>query len=524
MKAYLSILLHAHLPFVRHPEHERFLEESWLFEAVAECYLPLLEVLKGWQRDGIAARITLTLSPTLCAMLRDPLLQDRCERHLNSLVTLAEKEINRTQWEKHFHSLAWMYHNRFTIARDAYLSINRDLVAEFRKLQDDGQIDIITTAATHALLPMLAGHLPAVHGQILTARDDYRDCFGRDPVGIWLPECAYVPGLETPIKKANLRWFVVDTHGLLHARPQARYGVFAPVFTNEGVAAFGRERASSRQVWSRAEGYPGDPRYRDFYRDLGFDLDFNYVAPHLPSPEHRGFTGMKYYRISGRAMEKEVYERQSALSATVEHAEQFLNARLAQAQQLHGVLDRPPMFLCPYDAELFGHWWYEGPEFLDQLARQATEKKLELELVTPTDYLRQHPTNQIAAPGASSWGEEGYWRVWLNEQTEWMHRHLQAAQVRMTGLAARFTGAGLNQRALKQAARELMLAQASDWPFILKTGASPTYAAQRVQEHVLRFNTLHDQLLSDRVEEKQLEQLESSDNIFPGVNPAYWRP
>jgi 1,4-alpha-glucan branching enzyme len=315
MQGYLSLVLHAHLPFVRHPEHEKFLEESWLFEAITETYLPLLQIMEGWRHDGMATRLTLTLSPTLCAMLRDPLLQERYARHLNGLIELAEKEIHRTHWDRTFHELAWMYHHRFTTLRDAYHGHGRNLVSAFRKFQDLGRLEIITTAATHALLPLLANHPPAIRAQILTARDQYQSCFGCDPRGIWLPECAYFEGVEMFLQEANLRWFIMDTHGLLHAQPRPRYGVFAPVFTPNGIAAFGRDLESSRQVWSKHEGYPGDPRYRDFYRDIGFDLDFDYVRRHLPSPDHRGFTGLKYFRITGGAAEKQPYHRATALHA-----------------------------------------------------------------------------------------------------------------------------------------------------------------------------------------------------------------
>jgi 1,4-alpha-glucan branching enzyme len=362
-----------------------------------------------------------------------------------------------------------------------------------------------------------------VRAQILTARDHYRSCFGGDPAGIWLPECAYSSGVEEFLQEANIRWFILDTHGLLHATPRPRYSTFAPIYTPNGVAAFGRDFDSSRQVWSKHEGYPGDPRYRDFYRDIGFDLDFDYVRPHLPSPDNRGFTGIKYYRITG-AGEKKIYERDHALATASAHASHFLDERVAQVRKLESILDRPPIIVAPYDAELFGHWWYEGPEFLDFLIRKLChEQNSRLSLLTPGGYLRRHPTNQIATPGASSWGEEGYWRVWLNESNEWIYPHLQVAQERMTDLARRFSGAeGLQARALKQAARELLLAQASDWPFILRAKTSPEYARRRVKDHLLRFISLHEQLTVTGVHEAWLAELESRDNIFPDVNWNYW--
>lgn len=523
MPGYIALVLHAHLPFVRHPEHDRFLEESWLFEAITESYLPLIQILEGWHRDGLPARLTLTLSPTLCSMLTDPLLQDRYQRHIDGLMELAEKEIHRTKWDPEIHPLAVFYLQRLGSLRQTWIQSGRNLVRAFGRFENLGLIEIITCAATHPLLPLLAQHPPSIRAQILTARVHHRNWFDRDPRGIWLPECAYVDGVETVLQEANLRWFLIDTHGLLHSTPRPRYSVFAPVFTPNGLAAFGRDPETARQVWSRQEGYPGDPRYRDFYRDIGFDLDLDYVAPYLPSPAHRGFTGIKYHAITGPTQTKHVYRREDALQAADQHASQFFQARLDQIHQLQSIMDRPPLLVAPYDAELFGHWWYEGPEFLDLFVRKACCDQDLFTLITPGEYLRRHPTHQVARPSASSWGEEGYWRAWLNESNEWIYPHLQIAQDRMTDLARRFPQPDpVSRRALNQAAREVMLAQASDWPFILRTNTSPEYARRRVKDHLLHFIALHEQLTATRVDEPWLTDLESRNNLFPALDYTLW--
>src|SRR3954462_13668094 len=522
MQSYLSLILHAHLPFVRHPEHEHFLEENWLYEAITETSLPLIQVMDGWLRDGMNTRLTMTLSPPLCAMLLDPLLADRYDRHLKGLHDLIEKELLRTYGEKPFKPLAEMYHQRFESLRQTYESYGRNIVGAFRKFQELGKLEIITTAATRALLPLLAKHPPAIRAQILIARDHYQSCFGTEPRGIWLPECAYVDGVEKVLQEAGIRWFITDTHGLLHATPRPRYGVFAPIFTPNGIAAFGRDLDSARQVWSKEEGYPGDFHYRDFYRDVGFDLDFDYVRPYMPVEGQRTFTGIKYHAITGQG-EKRIYDRQAALRMAAEHAGHFLQQRVQQMQHLAGIMDRPPMILSPYDAELFGHWWYEGPEFLDYFMRKTVYDQNVIELSTPWEYLRKNPTQQVATPSASSWGEEGYWKVWLNEKNEWIYPHLDVAQQRMTALVEKASAPGeLQQRALRQAGRELLLAQSSDWPFILRTGTSPEYARQRVKTHLLRFIALHEQLTQTQVDETWLARVEDLDNIFPDIDFRYW--
>jgi 1,4-alpha-glucan branching enzyme len=391
-------------------------------------------------------------------------------------------------------------------------------------LQNAGLLEIITSAATHAVLPLLAEHPPSLRAQVLVARDHYKTCFGQEPRGIWLPECAYSEGLEHVLKKANLRWFITDTHGILHARPRPRYAMFAPILTPNGVAAFGRDLDSAKQVWSRQEGYPGDPRYRDFYRDIGFDLELEYLKPYLPAGDQRSFIGIKYYRITAGAKGKEAYDRKTALHAADEHAGHFLRARMSQMERLSEILDQPPFLLCPYDAELFGHWWYEGPEFLNYFVRKAYYDQNVFTLITPEDYLARHPSIQLATPAASSWGEGGYWGVWLDEKNQWIYPHLSAAQERMSELARHFSEPdSLQERALKQAARELLLAQSSDWPFILRTGTSPEYARKRVNDHLLRFTSLYEQLNRNDVDENSLRAIESYDNIFPSVDYRYWR-
>lgn len=519
---YLALVLHAHLPFVRHPEHEDFLEEDWLFEAITETYLPLLTVFEGLVRDRVDFRLTMSLSPTLISMLQDPLLQQRYLKHLDQLIELTYKEIERTKWDPPFQELAQMYNRRLIETRAAYDNqYGRDLIAVFKKFQDLGKLEIITVAATHCFLPLEDIYPNVVRAQLRVAVDQYKKCFGRPPRGIWLPECGFQPGHDELLKEAGIHYFIVDTHGILHGTPRPKYGVFAPVYCKSGVAAFGRDMESSKAVWSANEGYPGDYNYREFYRDIGFDLDYDYIRPYIHQDGTRISTGIKYHRITGRVelSEKQPYVRQGALDKAADHAGNFLFNRQKQVENLNQFLGKKPLLLSPYDAELFGHWWYEGPEWLNFLFRKIYFDQKELELITPSEYLEQNPRNQVVTPSMSSWGYKGYAEVWLEGSNDWMYRYLHKAAERMIEAAREFPAAdGLTRRALNQLARELMLAQSSDWAFIMKTGTCVQYAHKRFKDHIERFTKLYEMVKSGRVDEAYLAEVEWKDNLFPEMD------
>ena len=516
----LAFLLHAHLPWVRHPEYDEFLEEDWLFEAILECYIPLLKILRRLVAEKAPVKLTFTLTPPLCAMLRDPLLQGRAERYLARGVELAAMEIERTAHDAAMRDVARHYHSRLSEALEFYTQeISHDVVAAFAQLQADGIIEIITCGATHGFLPLMEVVPEAMRAQILIACDYHHDCFGRAPEGIWLPECGYVPSVGRLLQEANLRWFVVDAHGLMYGEPRPRFAIYAPYFTPAGPAVFGRDRESSKQVWSAREGYPGDPAYRDFYRDIGMELPEDYLRTVLPDLGCRRNTGFKYHRITG-SPDKQVYNRAWAMAAADHHAGDFLDARVRQFEHLKSMLPIDPIILSPFDAELFGHWWYEGPEFLDLFLRKAAYDQKTFRLTTPGAYLRENPTQQMVSPSSSSWGNKGYWEVWLDRCNSWIYPHLHAAARRMTAAAHanQSTRSVFTKRLLQQLARELLLAQSSDWAFLMKTGTAVDYATRRTKDHILRFNKLHEILESGEPNEALLSACEARDNIFPNLD------
>ncbi|MCR4425336.1 MAG: DUF1957 domain-containing protein [Firmicutes bacterium] len=524
-KGFLAIVLHAHLPYVRHPERDECLEENWFYEAVTETYVPLYMVFSRLAEHGVPYRITISISPPLASMLGDELLRRRYLQRLDNLVELAEREVERTRWQPEFHESAIMYRDRFRRVREVYRGeLRTNLLDGFKSLADAGRLELITSAATHGYLPLMDVCPEAARAQILTAVDFHKKVFGSPPKGMWLPECGYSPGHDWHLKEAGIRYFFTDSHGITYASPRPRYGVFAPVYTRAGVAAFGRDMESSKQVWSAMEGYPGDFDYREFYRDIGYELDIGYLRPYMCPSDIRHQTGIKYYRVTCRGEHKEPYVRAWAIEKAAVHAGNFVFNRQRQVEYLAGVMDRAPIVVAPYDAELFGHWWFEGPEFIDFLIRKIAYDQDTIKLVTPSDYLEVYPRNQVSTPSMSSWGYGGYSEVWLADANQWIYRHLHAAAWRMTELARRYPPPQpeLTHRALTQAARELLLAQSSDWAFIMKTGTCADYAVQRTKAHISRFLRLSEDIQSGTVDSAWLCRVESQDNIFPDLDYSIW--
>ncbi len=520
-KGFLCLVLHAHLPYVRHPECDYMLEENWLYEALTETYIPLLSMFENLITDRVPFRITMTLTPTLCTMLTDVLLQERYSAHLKRSIELGEKELERTKNDPDFHATAAMYLDKLNVCRRTFNdSYNGNILDGFRYFQNAGALEIITCGATHGYLPNMQCNPEAVRAQIVTAVNSYERFLGCKPQGIWLPECGFYPGLEEFLYEAGIRYFFTETHGILFADPKPQHGVFAPVLCQKApVAAFGRDTESSRSVWSSKEGYPGHPLYRDFYRDIGFDLDMDYIAPYIDPIGLRIHTGFKYYRITGQTDHKEPYRRNDALSIAAEHAGNFLYNRTKQVEYLSSIMDRPPIIVAPYDAELFGHWWYEGPEWLNFLIRKTAFEQDTITLITPSEYLDTFKENQVCEPSFSSWGEGGYSEVWLDKSNDWIYRHIHRMEIKMTECATAYSNAaGLVKRTLNQMARELLLAESSDWAFIMKNGTMVDYAVRRTKEHIANFLRLYNGLKKDSIDGNFVSLLESHNNIFPEID------
>lgn len=551
---YFAIVLHTHIPYVL--SHGRWPHGTdWLCEAVVESYIPLLKVFHRLAQKGIKPNVTFSITPITCEQLRDPFFPSELRDYIQNKVERsreAEKEWQR-QGDEYLASLCAKWREFYLSSLQTFEEEFRgDLVAQLKRLQDEGQIEIMTSAATHGYLPLLLLD-ESVQTQIRLGVDAYRYHFQRQPKGIWLPECAYRPryewqaplidykyfrkGIDEFLSEEGLKYFIVDSHLLKggkvvgvyldrfsalrelwerlekRERPEEEekhlYLPYLVDSSGEGkapVAVFTRDPETGVQVWSGQVGYPGDGYYLEFHKK------------HFPG-------GFRLWRVTHSQADlalKEPYIPHKAEERVEEHSRHFLSLIKEVLTRFEKETGKKGIITAPYDTELFGHWWYEGPRFLERVIEGIKEDG-EIELITCGDYLERFPPDTIVSLPEGSWGEGGFHWIWLNEWTEWTWRHIYSAEQEMRELARMVDAEDQRQREIfLQAGRELLLLQSSDWQFLISTWTARDYAELRVAEHYNSFRRLA-QMLRDLSAGKEvdpsawrfLEYCKERDRIFP---------
>jgi len=493
------LTLHSHLPYVLH--HGRWPHGSdWLCEAAVDTYLPLLEQLQGLALEGTAAPVTIGFTPVLANQLASPTFAQELEAFFDQREAACQEapaSLAATR-DSALLPLVEFWQSRFGRLRSLFHSVDSNILAAFRRLQDGGQLEIIGSAATHGYLPLLARD-ESIRLQLVVGRNEHRRLFGRDPVGCWLPECAYRPrvgrrpGIDEQLASAGFRYFFTDAHlaqagtplgthyevtlgaerfdaerhdgpskptGAPVRSPYRAYRV-TPPRAKRSVAALVRDPRSSMQVWSRHHGYPGDEWYLEFHKI-------------------RWPGGLKLWRVTGPDVDlgaKRAYEPSAAHGRVGEHARHF-------AQLLAGIAaeHRTGVVVAPFDTELFGHWWFEGVDFLAGVYRELRHQP-GVRPVAASRHLTDHPARTALRLAEGSWGVNGDHTMWLNDRTAWTWPRLRALEGAFWKAAPAALASPGTRPALAQAARELLLAQASDWQFMISTGAVPDYAERRFKLH-----------------------------------------
>lgn len=551
------LCLHSHMPYVL--SHGRSPHGTdWLNESAAECYLPLLDVLRRLEEEDISPRWTVNLTPVLAEQLDDPGFAEGFEAYCLEKRDAAEADIERFMAEGALGMLgvANMWRRFYEQARERFVHTwNRSICGGFAHFQKTGRIEIITCCATHGYLPLL-GTDESVDAQVKLGVDSYRRRFGQAPRGIWLPECAYRPGYEwkSPVGEEETPWFregvdsflaahgleyfFVDSHMIRGGQPLGTYGTrfpqlaemfarsaksFTPPETERseyehyalrsGLACMARDPETTVRVWSGDVGYPGSPEYLEFHKQL--------------------YPGrLRYWRISENKADlgaKQPYQPWEAFSRISEHAADFARVVKETLARYKGDAGRTGTLVAMYDTELFGHWWWEGPEFLYETARQMHYDG-QVQLVSGSDLLEREPPAGVIDLPEGSWGEGGYHYIWLNEHNAWTWERLYPAERKLRELVREPCGPNA-ERTLLQAARELLLAEASDWQFLISTWAARDYAELRFEDHIERFWRLvaiaEEQATGTATDAASLEFLadcEQKDAPFPYLDLSYWQP
>src|SRR5512135_3322982 len=527
--------LHSHLPYVLN--HGRWPHGSdWLCEAALDTYLPLLEQLRALEREGTPAPVTIGFTPILANQLASPAFDRELEAFFDQrLAACGEAPASlATTGDQALLPLVEYWRGHLERLRELYWSTGRDLLSAFRDLQARGTLEIIGSAATHGYLPLLRRD-ESIRLQLAVGQSEHRRLFGTAPVGCWLPECAYRPrrggrpGIEEFLEEAGFRFFFTDSHLALAGAPLGAYGdvplgaerfdaerhetgrgpttkiahtpymAYRVSRTRPGVAALVRDPRSSMQVWSRQQGYPGDEWYLEFHKI-------------------RWPGGLKLWRVTGGGVDlgdKRPYEPHRARERAADHARHFANLLGTIGSSGAGLV------VAPFDTELFGHWWFEGVDFLAATYREL-RRTPGVRPVTAGRHLGEHPPQKALRLAEGSWGVNGDHSMWMNDQTRWTWERLWPLEDAFWDAAPAALAVAAARPVLAQAARELLLAQASDWQFILSTGAVPDYAERRFTGHCQDAERLLDGLRTGALEgaTRLADELAQRDAVFPDVLEA----
>lgn len=553
------LVLHGHLPWVLH--HGRWPHgESWLHEAAAGTWMPLLEVLDACRAEGLRPAWTVGMMPILLEQLAHVRFRDGFVDWLSEAEERAIRDASAFRGEGELH-LAWLAEEqarRHRALLERFEAMGRDIPQAVADAARDGLVELLSSNATHGYMPLIL-HDACSRAQVRAGLAASERHLGWRPAGCWLPECAYRPGMSwvPPVVHGDrrdragvgqifadegVRFFFVDSHLLTGSWPSAVLDGDAVEWVDGAAASSDTRRAwrspnepvrvvewgrvlpltvlarspeVSEQVWSGRIGYPGDPRYLEFHK-------------------RHGMQGHRYWKITGRDVDlgdKEPYHPDDVGPVLHEQAVHFVETVERKLRAHHaGTGGRYGVVCAPFDAELFGHWWYEGPRFLLEVARRLQHVEA-VDALTVSEFLDRVPPDKAAALPEGTWGAGGDHRVWLNDELRFYWEIAYRAEdrfLRLWHLAAWRERPEIREL-LEEAGRQLLLLQASDWPFVIQTRGAVDYGLRRILDHAARFddlcNGVEDRLAGradDPVVLDTLERCRIADPVFPDLTLEWW--
>jgi 1,4-alpha-glucan branching enzyme len=512
MKIYSIIFLHAHLPYINHI-NEDYIEENWYFENVIESYVPFLRMISNLLNDGIEPRFAISISPTLCYMMENENLQNKLKRYINLRLKLIETELKKETDERIIKNLN-MYLNLYHSSYEFLKTYSFDLITPFKFYKNQGILEIITTPATYPILPFLINK-QVIDLQITLASMDYRERFLHPLKGIFLSECAYEESVLVPLKKNSISYFFVDETSL----DTTKHTPYSLYRTSNGINVFVRDSVSSESIIGESS-YPSNPLYRDFYKDIGYERDIDYLKEFTLFTQ-RIPTGLKYYKIGTLSRsEKEIYEAEPALKQVEIDAEDFIKKRVEQFKNC----EKSPLVVSCFNMEIFGHRWFEGIYFLEMIFRKVRSERYPIQFLTPSQYLSMNSSsNNFIELQTSSWSENGYFDKWLNERNDFIYPYIYEITQKYLRIVNKYVNSSppFNiDLALRQLGREILLMHSSDWSVMINYDMHREYALYRLKKHYSNALKIIDQINSSSVDISFIKKLENENNIFHSLD---WR-